>query len=432
MLEGEGGNADMPPESKNWFTAATLLAHPFSRGSTDITSASSSSPGLAMDPKGLSHPFDVEVLARHVQQLETILKTERLASRLVRNGRHLPSTNNLSKNEARKLVRQKAVAAHYYSVMGEFGMGVSALLETYGKCLSLLKAFKGHPRSGDDSATSEAHSQLRKTLRSDRSRVRAAYKARLYRDGKRLSQGDSQSRSKLKRIVDKLQGAILTISNMAKTRKASIDYASLVSLSNSSRVDAIKTMDELSHRLSGSSSSSVGGKKKTSSSSTSSPPSSSNPKSARKHRSRESTVKKSKQDGKDSGNSKLRKPSKDNKVAREPDSVLSHGWSWKQKNPKETTKQAKENPPKDSRNPTGTPELGRTTDPRSRNRNSFWSMSTDSTKLGEIPPGRSRLTRNPESDGKEYVYRPAYPLHAPKPATGEKSGLFKRFFGAKD
>ncbi|RYP56952.1 hypothetical protein DL769_009802 [Monosporascus sp. CRB-8-3] len=218
---------------------------------------------------------------------------------------------------------------------------------------------------------------------------------------------------------------------MAKTRKASIDYASLVSLSNSSRIDAIKTMDELSHRLSGSSSSGVGRKKKTSSPSTSSPPSSSNPKSARKHKSHESTVKKSKQGGKDSADSKLRKPSKDNKVTREPDSVLSHGWSWGRRNPKETTKQAKDNPPKDSRNSTGAPELRRTTDPTSRNRNSFWSMSTDSTKLGEISPRRSRLTRNPGSDEKEYGYRPTYPLHAPKPATGEKSGLFKRFFGAK-
>ncbi|RYP13993.1 hypothetical protein DL767_010463 [Monosporascus sp. MG133] len=218
---------------------------------------------------------------------------------------------------------------------------------------------------------------------------------------------------------------------MTKTRKASIDYASLVSLSNSSRIDAIKTMDELSHRLNGSPSSSVGRKKKASSSSTSSPPPSSNPKSTRKHKSHESTVKKSKQGGKDSADSKLRKPNKENKIPREPDSMLSHGWSWKQKNPKETTKQAKDNPPKDSRYSTGAPELGRTTDPRSRNRNSFWSMSTDSTKLGEIPPRRSRLTRNPDSDGKEYGYRPTYPLHAPKPATGEKGGLFKRLFGAK-
>ncbi|RYO88994.1 hypothetical protein DL764_008640 [Monosporascus ibericus] len=116
MIEGEGGMADIPPGSKNWFTAATLLAHALSRGSTHITSASSSSLGLTVDPKCLSHPFDVEVLARHVQQLETISKTEPLASHLVRDGRHLPSSNNLSNlDEARDLVRQKAVAAHHYS-----------------------------------------------------------------------------------------------------------------------------------------------------------------------------------------------------------------------------------------------------------------------------------------------------------------------------
>ena len=76
--------------------------------------------------------------------------------------------------------------------MGEFGAGVAALLDTYGKCLNLLKAFKGHSRSPSDdgSELSIAHSRLRKSIRSDRSRVRAAYAARLYREGSRLSRGD--------------------------------------------------------------------------------------------------------------------------------------------------------------------------------------------------------------------------------------------------
>ncbi|RYP13992.1 hypothetical protein DL767_010462 [Monosporascus sp. MG133] len=138
MLEGEGGMADIIPGSKNWFTAATLLAHPLSRGSTHITSASSSSPGLAVDPKCLSHPFDVEVLARHIQQLETIFKTEPLASHLVRDGRRLPSINNLSNlDEARDLVRQKAVAGHHYSgtcsmMPRELGGVVDEQLGVYG------------------------------------------------------------------------------------------------------------------------------------------------------------------------------------------------------------------------------------------------------------------------------------------------------------
>ena len=78
--------------------------------------------------------------------------------------------------------------------MGEFGAGVAALLDTYGKCLNLLKAFMGHPRSPSDdgSALSVSQSQLRKSIRSDRSRVRAAYTARLYREGSRLSRGDCE------------------------------------------------------------------------------------------------------------------------------------------------------------------------------------------------------------------------------------------------
>lgn len=83
--------------------------------------------------------------------------------------------------------------------MGEFGAGVSALLETYGKCLELLKAFKGQhaaqsKKNNDDdaAAAADAHSQLRKSVRSDRSRVRAAYSARVWKEGNRMSRGDCE------------------------------------------------------------------------------------------------------------------------------------------------------------------------------------------------------------------------------------------------
>ena len=92
-------------------------------------------------------------------------------------------------------VRDQHNKARSYK-MGEFGAGVSALLETYGKCLSLLKGFKGHSRAPSDNASaaaaSDARSQLRSSIRSDRSRVRAAYAARLYREGSRLSRGDCE------------------------------------------------------------------------------------------------------------------------------------------------------------------------------------------------------------------------------------------------
>ncbi|KAI0839235.1 putative GMC oxidoreductase [Hypoxylon sp. FL0890] len=121
MLEGEGDMAPIPPGSKNYH----------------ITSASPTSPGLAVDPKLLSHPFDVEILARHVQQLEKIFKTEPLASHLTA-GKRLPLVNNLSDlNEARTLVREKAISAHHHSgtcpmMPRELGGVVDEKLKVYG------------------------------------------------------------------------------------------------------------------------------------------------------------------------------------------------------------------------------------------------------------------------------------------------------------
>ncbi|KAI1653386.1 hypothetical protein F4813DRAFT_255808 [Daldinia decipiens] len=138
MLEGEGGFAPIPAGVKNWFTGATLLAHPLSRGSTHITSNSSSSPDLAVDPKFLSHPFDVELLSRHLQQLHAIFKTEPLASYLVEGGKHLPSNVNLfNMDEVRDYVHKKAVSAHHHSgtcsmMPREIGGVVNEHLKVYG------------------------------------------------------------------------------------------------------------------------------------------------------------------------------------------------------------------------------------------------------------------------------------------------------------
>jgi hypothetical protein len=82
--------------------------------------------------------------------------------------------------------------------MGTFGAGVSALLETYDKCLSLLKAFKGNTRADAEVIDPELHSQLRSSIRSDRTRVHKAYAARLYRDGNRLSKGDCENRTEIR------------------------------------------------------------------------------------------------------------------------------------------------------------------------------------------------------------------------------------------
>ena len=74
----------------NYVTLSTSLNHPFSRGSVHITS-SDPFQKPAVDPRYLSHPLDLEILARHMQYIDTtIAQTEPLASLLKKDGRRTP------------------------------------------------------------------------------------------------------------------------------------------------------------------------------------------------------------------------------------------------------------------------------------------------------------------------------------------------------
>ena len=70
----------------NFLTLGAVLLHPLSRGSVHI---SSSDPKAAptLDPRYLSHPLDIEILARYTQFLETLAATKPLASYLKPQGR---------------------------------------------------------------------------------------------------------------------------------------------------------------------------------------------------------------------------------------------------------------------------------------------------------------------------------------------------------
>lgn len=80
--------------NEDYFSIVLLLAHPLSRGSTHIISASpssaASSAGLAVDPSYLTDPLDLEVLARHLQFIETIVSTEPLSNHLKLGGKRSP------------------------------------------------------------------------------------------------------------------------------------------------------------------------------------------------------------------------------------------------------------------------------------------------------------------------------------------------------
>jgi len=78
--------------------------------------------------------------------------------------------------------------------MGGFGESVSALLDTYTRCLGLLKAFKGHDGSNDTAASAaiKENARLRGSIRSDRSQIRKAYSSKLSKSGNRLERGDGE------------------------------------------------------------------------------------------------------------------------------------------------------------------------------------------------------------------------------------------------
>ena len=83
--------------------------------------------------------------------------------------------------------------------MGGFGEGVSVLLDTYTRCLELLKtpASKRHrPRDRADTASrSDARSRLRASMRSDRAQIHQAYASKLLVSGSRLDKGDRKCAS---------------------------------------------------------------------------------------------------------------------------------------------------------------------------------------------------------------------------------------------
>lgn len=72
---------------------------------------------------------------------------------------------------------------------------VSALLETYDNCVSLLKAFKKQKKQDVDRRPSKADDKqalLRHSLKSDRKKVERAYSSRVAEAGSPFEKGDSK------------------------------------------------------------------------------------------------------------------------------------------------------------------------------------------------------------------------------------------------
>ncbi|MCJ1246452.1 hypothetical protein MMC30_003659 [Trapelia coarctata] len=93
--EKGGKNYLQMPKEGNYITLCSTLCHPLSRGSVHITSPDVYVP-VQIDPKYFSHPLDIEVLARHLQSLENLVKQEPLAQYVKPNGRRNHETSHLN------------------------------------------------------------------------------------------------------------------------------------------------------------------------------------------------------------------------------------------------------------------------------------------------------------------------------------------------
>ena len=78
----DGTKASAPAGSNGYFTVNVLLCHPLSRGSTHITSPRADG-SITLDPRYLSHPLDLVILALHMRYIDTaIARAEPLRSLL--------------------------------------------------------------------------------------------------------------------------------------------------------------------------------------------------------------------------------------------------------------------------------------------------------------------------------------------------------------
>lgn len=146
-LSGAGSFIPPGPGTEKYLTMGIHLPHPLSRGSEHIKSSSTplSSSDISIDPNFFSHPFDVEILARHVQLAEKIAMTEPLSHHLKRGGKRspgMPKTGGFADvTIAKNYVLERAAGAHHCTgscamMPRELGGAVDPQLRVFG-CANL-------------------------------------------------------------------------------------------------------------------------------------------------------------------------------------------------------------------------------------------------------------------------------------------------------
>jgi choline dehydrogenase-like flavoprotein len=133
---------------ERYISVAVLLTRPLSRGSVHITGGPTQDSQLAIDPRYLSHPLDVEVLARHVRFIEsTLVKAEPLAGLVKPGGKRTPEgwpegfTSEEKEGggleEVKRFLKETGVASTLYAgtcsmMPREMGGVVDSSLRVYG------------------------------------------------------------------------------------------------------------------------------------------------------------------------------------------------------------------------------------------------------------------------------------------------------------
>ncbi|EFQ99794.1 choline dehydrogenase [Nannizzia gypsea CBS 118893] len=113
-LEGKTpiGLAYSQQRPENYISVMVGLNHPFSRGSVHVRS-SDPLVSPAIDPGYLSHPLDVEILARGTQFIENIVSQQEM-KRLLKDSRLPPLASNLADIEIAKQVTKERLWTTYH------------------------------------------------------------------------------------------------------------------------------------------------------------------------------------------------------------------------------------------------------------------------------------------------------------------------------
>ncbi|GIZ42013.1 hypothetical protein CKM354_000529400 [Cercospora kikuchii] len=97
----------------NFFTITAVLEHPFSRGSVHINSAKASEYPI-IDPKYLSHPLDVKLLAAAALHLQSVVQTPPLSNLLAGNGTiYQPGYHKLDEANVEDWVRESLQSEYH-------------------------------------------------------------------------------------------------------------------------------------------------------------------------------------------------------------------------------------------------------------------------------------------------------------------------------